>query len=35
VTTRNQKQFALTLDDPGVPAALLATLRDDTRPKVA
>lgn len=29
VTTTNQKQFAITLDDPGTPAALLATLRDD------
>lgn len=29
VTTTNQKQFAITLDDPETPAALLATLRDD------
>jgi len=29
VTTTNQKQFAITLDDPEIPAALLATLRDD------
>jgi hypothetical protein len=29
VTMTNQKQFAITLDDPDVPAALLATLRDD------
>ncbi|TFB77398.1 hypothetical protein E3O06_01225 [Cryobacterium glaciale] len=28
VTTTNQKQFAITLDDPETPAALLATLRD-------
>jgi hypothetical protein len=31
VTTTNQKQFALTLDNPAVPAALLATLRDKRR----
>lgn len=30
VTTTNQKQFAITLPDPETPAALLATLRDDT-----
>ena len=35
VTTRNQKQFALTLDEPTVPAALLATLRDNRREKSA
>jgi len=29
VTTTNQKQFAITLDDPETPAALLATLRDE------
>ena len=29
VTTTNQKQFAITLDDPETPAALLATLRED------
>ena len=29
VTTTNQKQFAVSLDDPETPAALLATLRDD------
>ena len=29
VTTTNQKQFAISLDDPETPAALLATLRDD------
>ena len=28
VTTRNEKQFAISLDDPETPAALLATLRD-------
>ena len=28
VTTKNEKQFAITLDDPETPAALLATLRD-------
>lgn len=28
ITTVDQKQFAVTLDDPEVPAALLATLRD-------
>ncbi|WP_104081670.1 hypothetical protein [Cryobacterium sp. Y11] len=28
VTTRNDKQFAISLDDPETPAALLATLRD-------
>ncbi|MCU1442988.1 MAG: hypothetical protein JWQ59_1138 [Cryobacterium sp.] len=31
VTTTNGKQFAVTLDDPDVPAALLATLRDNSR----
>ncbi|MDJ0350533.1 hypothetical protein [Cryobacterium sp. PH29-G1] len=31
VTTRNQKQFAISLDDPETPAALLATLRDAAR----
>lgn len=29
VTTRNAKQFAISLDDPETPAALLATLRDE------
>ena len=29
VTTTNKKQFAITLNDPETPAALLATLRDD------
>lgn len=29
VTTRNEKQFAISLDDPETPAALLATLRDE------
>ncbi|WP_146066116.1 hypothetical protein [Cryobacterium sp. Y82] len=29
VTTKNEKQFAISLDDPETPAALLATLRDD------
>jgi hypothetical protein len=31
VTTKGRKQFAVTLDDPEVPAALLATLRDSAR----
>lgn len=30
VTTKDEKQFAISLDDPETPAALLATLRDDT-----
>jgi uncharacterized protein (DUF736 family) len=29
VTTKSEKQFAISLDDPETPAALLATLRDD------
>ena len=29
VTTKREKQFAISLDDPETPAALLATLRDD------
>ena len=29
VTTRSEKQFAISLDDPETPAALLATLRDE------
>ncbi|WP_158252518.1 hypothetical protein [Cryobacterium sp. Y57] len=29
VTTTNEKQFAISLDDPETPAALLATLRDN------
>jgi hypothetical protein len=35
ITTTSQKQFAVTLTDPGTPAALLATLADGAAPEAA